>query len=117
MAIGTARGQTVAISGGEDGDVRLWRLTESSPIGVSLGGRISNAVKTVAIGAAHGRDLALAGSDDGAIRLWDLATARLYGPGLTGPGTGPEALGICSLNARTTVLSGHWDGTLWTWSL
>ncbi len=117
MAIGTVRGRTLAVSGGDDGDVRTWDLTTATPIGRPLGNRINEAIKTVAVGTASGRTVAIAGSDDDTIRIWDLATGRPYGTGLTGPDVAAESIAASNLGSRALVVSGHWDGTIWTWSL
>ncbi len=117
MAIGTVRGRTLAVSGGDDGDVRIWDLTAATPTGRPLGNRINEAIKTVAVGTAGGRTVAIAGSDDNIIRIWDLATGRLYGNGLTGPDVAAESIAASNLGSRAVVVSGHWDGTIWTWSL
>lgn len=117
VAIGTVRGRTLAVSGSADGDVRSWDLTETEPTGMVLGDRSRSAVKTVDIGTVSGRTVAISGSDDNNIRIWDLATGRPYGNGLTGPDKGAESIAIGHLGGRATIVSGHWDGTIWTWSL
>jgi WD40 repeat protein len=64
-------GRTLA-SGGTDGTIRLWDVTDSghpSPLGQPLAGGTA-AVASVAFGAG-GRTLA-SGSFDGAIRVWNL---------------------------------------------
>jgi WD40 repeat protein len=120
VAIGTVRGKVLAVSGSEDGFVRSWDLTAAEPTGKVLGDRIYSAVKTVAIGTVKGTTVAVAGSDDTAIRLWDLATGRTYGAGLTGPEKGAESIvigNVGDVGGRAVVVSGHWDGTIWTWNL
>ncbi len=117
LAIGAVRDKVLAVSGSEDGVLRSWDLTAAKPTGTVLGDRIYNAVKTVAIGTVKGTTVAIAGSDDSAIRIWDLATGRAYGHGLTGPRTAAESIAIINIDSRAVVVSGHWDGTIWTWSL
>lgn len=117
VAIGVVRDKVLAVSGSEDGFVRSWDLSAAETTGTVLGDRIYNAVKTVAIGTVKGTVVAIAGSDDSAIRIWDLTTGRLYGKGLTGPKTAAESIAVSNLDGRAVVVSGHWDGTIWTWSL
>ncbi|MFI6798441.1 hypothetical protein [Streptosporangium canum] len=71
----------------------------------------------MAVGTVNGRVVAISGSDDNAIRMWDLATGRPYGDGLTGPEKGAESIAIGHFGSRAIVVSGNWDGTIWTWSL
>ncbi|GAA2374086.1 hypothetical protein Cme02nite_03080 [Catellatospora methionotrophica] len=59
--------------------------------------------------------MAVCGSDDSRIRVWDLSSGQPYGTGLTGPQTAAEAIAIGDLDGRTIVVSGHWDGSIWTW--
>jgi Rad3-related DNA helicase len=35
----------------------------------------------------------------------------------TGPEKGAESIAIGNLAGRAVVVSGHWDGTIWTWNL
>jgi hypothetical protein len=52
----------------------------------------------------------------GAIRIWGLYTGNPYGNGLTGPATAAESIAITTIDGRALVVSGHWDGTIWTWN-
>lgn len=117
VAIGAVRDRTLAVTGGEDGTILTWDLNAPEPTGTPLGDKINNAVKCVAVGSVKGRTVAVASSDDSAIRLWDLATGRPYGAGLTGPDTAAESIAIGHLGDATMVVTGHWDGAIWTWSL
>ncbi|MEU4251937.1 WD40 repeat domain-containing protein [Amycolatopsis sp. NPDC026612] len=117
VAVGAVGSTVLAVSGSEDGVINTWDLTSTEPRGTMLGDRIHSAVKTVAISTVKGTIVAIAGSDDGAIRLWDLATRRPYGNGLTGPRKGAESIAAGSQDGRALIVSGHWDGTIWTWSL
>ncbi|MEV6871620.1 WD40 repeat domain-containing protein [Amycolatopsis sp. NPDC051128] len=120
VAIGATRNRVLAVTGSEDGYIRRWDLTATHPTGTVFGDRIYSAVKTVAIGTVKGTTVAIAGSDDTSIRLWDLATGHTYGNGLTGPKKGAESIAIGNVgdvSGRAVVVSGHWDGTIWTWNL
>lgn len=59
----------------------------------------------------------MSAGDDRPVRVWDLTTGRLCGKGLTGPKTAAESIAVSNLDGRAVVVSGHWDGTIWTWSL
>ncbi|MBB5890589.1 WD40 repeat domain-containing protein [Kutzneria kofuensis] len=117
VAIGAARNRILAVSGSEDGIVRTWDLTADEPAGTVLGDTMHTAVKTVATGTIKGTTVAISGSDDNIIRIWDLTTGHPYGNGLTGPNKGSESLAIGNFDAHALVVSGHWDGTIWAWSL
>ncbi len=66
-----------AVTGGDDGDVRLWDATTGRQVGSSLQAR---SALTVLAFSRDGRTL-LTGCDDGAI-LWDLDSLQSLGPHL-----------------------------------
>jgi WD40 repeat protein len=117
ITIGSARNKVLAITGSEDGIVRTWDLTKPEPTGDILGDTIHSAVKTVVTGSIKGAAAAISGSDENVIRIWDLATRHPDGNGLTGPAEGSEPLAIGAVDGRALVVSGHWDGTIWAWTL
>ncbi|MFJ5731540.1 WD40 repeat domain-containing protein [Streptomyces paradoxus] len=70
-------GQVVAVTGGEDGTVRVWDLITGAPVGEPLTGH-SARVRAVATAVlADGRVVVVTGSSDSAVRVWDLSTGEL----------------------------------------
>ncbi|MBB5131524.1 WD40 repeat protein [Thermocatellispora tengchongensis] len=117
VATGTVRGRTVAVSGGNDGALRSWDLTAPGHPGKVIGERLHSAIKTVAVGTVNGTTVLMSAGGDNTIRLWDLATGRPYGTGLAGPEGGVESIAIRDLGGRQVVVSGTYDGEIWTWIL
>ena len=74
----TVDGVPHAVTGGQDGTVRLWNLATGQQVGKPLldhGRAISAAATTTIDGIPH----ALAGAGDGKLRLWNLATGGRAG--------------------------------------
>lgn len=63
--------QAVAVTGGEDGTVRLWDLATGRQIGLPLTGHTWS-VEAVTVTTMQDRPVALTGGRDGVIRVWDL---------------------------------------------
>jgi WD40 repeat protein len=110
-------GRTLA-SGGADGTVRLWDVTNPAhprPLGQPLTGSTS-AVEKVAFSPA-GRTLASGGAD-GTVRLWDVtdpARPRPLGQPLTGS---TAAVGSVAFGPdEHTLASGSLDGATRLWNL
>ncbi|MGH9277550.1 MAG: hypothetical protein ACRD12_05515, partial [Acidimicrobiales bacterium] len=70
----TVEGRAVAVSGGDDGTVRVWDLASGRPAGEPLTGH-TDWVRAVAVGTVEGRAVAVSGGEDGTVRVWDLARA------------------------------------------
>ncbi|MEU2133985.1 hypothetical protein [Streptomyces sp. NPDC018352] len=68
-------GRPVAVTGSDDGTVRVWDLTTHQPVGEPLTGH-ADEVLAVATGALAGRPVAVTSSWDETLRVWDLATGR-----------------------------------------
>ena len=75
VAVAELDGRPVAISGSDDGTVRVWDLATGTPIGAPLTGHTSY-VRAVAAAELDGRPVAISGSSDQTVRLWDLARHR-----------------------------------------
>ncbi len=98
-----------ALSGGEDGQVRLWRVDTGRQTGVFGHGGTVNAV-------AFSRDgrRALSGSDNGAIKLWELPSGVLV------ESWAPQKAGVSSVafspDGRTAACGGR-SGAVILWNI
>src|SRR5204863_805205 len=62
VAVATADGRSVVVSGADDLTVRLWDLATGSPVGDPLIGH-AGAVNAVAVATADGRSVVVSGAD------------------------------------------------------
>ena len=105
----SADGRT-AVSGGEDGTVRVWDLAGTAAPRVLTGH--DGDVEAVAV-SADGRT-AVSGGDDGTVRVWDLAGTAA--PRVLTGHDGSVAAVAVSADGRTAVSGGD-DGTVRVWDL
>jgi WD40 repeat protein len=101
---------TTIVSGGMDGTLRRWDVTDGAPLGEPLVGH-DGWVLAVAY-SPDGATIA-SGSSDGTLRLWDAASGAQVGTPLTGHDDGVRALAYSPDGA--TIVSGSDDGTLRLW--
>ena len=73
MACAEVDGIPVALSGGDDGTVRVWDLRTGDPIGEPLTGH-TRSVQAVACTVVDEVPVAVSGGDDGTVRVWNLRT-------------------------------------------
>ena len=69
------QGRPVAVTGGQDGTVRVWDLTSAQPRGGPLTGH-TYTVQAVACTTLDGRPVAVTGGRDATVRMWDLDSHR-----------------------------------------
>ena len=105
----SADGRT-AVSGGDDGTVRVWDLAGTAAPRVLTGH--DRWVRAVAV-SADGRT-AVSGGDDGTVRVWDLAGTAA--PRVLTGHDGP-VLGVAVSADGRTAVSGGGDGTVRVWDL
>ena len=75
VATSVVAGMPVAVSGGEDGQLRVWDLSAGRLVHQPLIGHILR-VTAVATGTMAGRPIVVSGSDDRTVRVWDLTTGQ-----------------------------------------
>ncbi|MGW4369810.1 caspase family protein [Nocardia takedensis] len=111
-------GRSLAVTGGEDGAVRVWDLTTGSERTVFTGH--TSAVFAVACTSIDSRPVAVTGGEDRTVRIWDLATGteRATLIGHTSPVFSVACTSIDSRLVAVTVSSDHtvrvWDLTTGT---
>lgn len=71
VATGQLAGQPIAVTGCEDGTLRMWDLRKAGPVGKPLTGH-SCPVTAVAVSASDGQAIAVTGGEDGSVRKWHL---------------------------------------------
>ncbi|MGO9959763.1 MAG: hypothetical protein ACLP50_27930 [Solirubrobacteraceae bacterium] len=101
-----------AVSGGDDGMVRVWDLAAGTQRGAPLTGH-DGSVLAVAISADGQR--AVSSSDDGSVRVWDLAAGTQRGAPLTRLDCRVLAVAI-SADGQLAVSGGD-DGMVRVWDL
>ena len=108
----------VAVSGGWDGNVRVWDLTDQRPISQFQTGNYP--VSALACTSLHGRPVAVVGSYDRTVQVWDLAAGSTVGGPLTLP-SAALALSAAFTHRPWNILVGfgsevaafHWIQTSW----
>ncbi|HEX5301374.1 MAG TPA: caspase family protein [Streptosporangiaceae bacterium] len=71
VALAIRNGTPIAVSGGEDGTIRIWDLVRGLPVGPPLAGH-AKPVRAVAVTEVDGIPVAVSVGDDGSVRTWDL---------------------------------------------
>jgi WD40 repeat protein len=110
-------GHTLA-SGGTDGTVRLWDVTDPAHprrLGQPLTGA---ATPVVSVAFSPGGHTLASGSLDGTVRLWDVtdpAHPRRLGQPLAGSTAG--VVSVAFSPGGDTLASGSIDSTMWLWNL
>ncbi|WP_156960669.1 hypothetical protein [Amycolatopsis taiwanensis] len=78
VAVGELDDRPVAVSGSEDGTVRVWDLAEHGQIGQPMAGH-DGWVRAVAVTELDGRPIAVTGGSDNAVNVWDLVEQHRIG--------------------------------------
>ncbi|MFG3704044.1 WD40 repeat domain-containing protein [Micromonospora sp. NPDC047670] len=73
LATGVVDDRPVVVTGGTDGTVRVWDLSDGRAIGAPLTGH-RGSVRKVVTGTLRGRPVAVSAGDDRTVRVWDLVT-------------------------------------------
>jgi len=112
LDVGLIDDESVAVSGGDDGDVHVWDLTDGSRrLTLPTNG---NRVLALAVATIDGAPVAMFASDDAVIQTWDLR----YGTFLSefnGHTVGPVKLGVGTVDGRVVAVSADAWGNAWAW--
>jgi WD40 repeat protein len=109
-------GRRLLASAGDDGTVRVWEATTSTPVGEPMTGHHGTVEAICTLHGPTGATLLATGGSDGTVRLWDAATSRPFGPPISGHRG--AVYGICSVTRRsggTLLASSGDDGTIRLW--
>jgi WD40 repeat protein len=115
LAMGMLEGRPVVVSGGDEGQVRVWDLVGAEPVYESLEGH-SDSVTALAIGMLETQSIIVSGSRDHTIRFWDLATGVSLGDELTVNGV-VHSLAIETRRGRPVIVAGMSDNAVGIWDL
>ncbi|WP_037681782.1 hypothetical protein [Streptomyces griseus] len=114
VAAGSLGGRPHAVTGGEDGVVRVWDLEEGKETRALTGHE--RAVMCVAFASMGGRSHAVTGGKDGVVRVWDLEEAKELRV-LTGHERPVWCVALASVGGRPHLVTGGGDRTLRVWDL
>ncbi|GEK04599.1 AAA family ATPase [Streptomyces sp. ATE26] len=114
VAAGSLGGRPHAVTGGQDGAVRVWDLEEGKETRVLTGHE--RAVMCVAFASLGGRAHAVTGGQDGAVRVWDLEEGKETRV-LTGHERPVWCVALASVRDRPHLITGGGDRTLRVWDL
>jgi WD40 repeat protein len=106
VALNQPRG--LVVSGGQDGTVRIWRLSDGQP-GMTFEGH-ADSVQAVAVDGLGTR--AASGGFDGSVKVWDIASGRCQ---LTLPAHTGGVLSVALSGDGRLLVSGGFDRSVKLW--
>ncbi|MFJ3673899.1 hypothetical protein ACIPSE_46435, partial [Streptomyces sp. NPDC090106] len=109
-------GSPVAVTGSDDGTVRVWDLHSGLSVGQPLIGGHS-AVGAVSCAMLEGNPVAVICSDDGTVQVWDLHSRRTLGQPLTGHTGRVLAVACTLLDGNPVAVTASDDRTVRVWDL
>ncbi|MFJ6558593.1 caspase family protein [Streptomyces sp. NPDC091412] len=107
-------GRPHAITGGTDGTVRVWDLTDGAERATLTGH--TGQVWTVACTVIDGRPHAITGGSDSIVRVWDLTDGAERAT-LTGHTGWVWAIACTAIDGRPHAITRGFDGTVRVWDL
>jgi WD40 repeat protein len=109
-------GIPIAISGGDDGAVRIWSLSGCQPLSPPLRAH-EGRVSAIATGVLDEDPIAVSGGWDNTLRIWDLRSGTQLGDPLTGHESAVTQIAVGVLDGAPIAVSAGWDNTLRIWDL
>ncbi|WP_328324445.1 WD40 repeat domain-containing protein [Streptomyces sp. NBC_00455] len=119
VACTTLQGKRAAVTGGDDGTLRLWDLAAGAPIGQPLVGHAGR-VQEVVCTSLDGSPIAVTVGSDRTIRMWDLASGSALGHTRTHPKDirpSTHAMACTMVDGMPVAVTQDAAGTLWRWEL
>lgn len=115
LSLGHLRGQSIAVSGGEDGSLQVWELSTGTRQ-MTITGH-TGPIWTVALGELDGAIVAVSAGDDLAIRLWDLTAGGVPRAEIQGHTAPVNSVAVGYLDDRLIAVSASDDRTIRIWNL
>ena len=116
VTVGEVDGRPVAVSGSDDGSVRVWDLATGAAVSEPFIGH-TGWVLSVAVGEVDGRSVVVSGSSDRSVRVWDLVTGAAVGEPFTGHAGWVRSVAVGEVDGRPVAVSGSDDGSVRVWDL
>lgn len=116
IAESTLRGTPVLVTGGQDGDLRVFDRSTGRQVGAPLTGH-QGKVTALAAGVLNAKPVVVSGGVDRTIRVWDLAAGHETGTPFTGDTGAITALATAIVGGRSMVLSGSADFSVRRWDM
>ncbi|MER5938430.1 caspase family protein, partial [Streptomyces sp. NPDC001928] len=107
-------GRPHAVTGGSDGTVLVWDLSDGT-LRATLTGH-TDSVESVACTVIDSRPHAVTGGFDGTVLVWDLSDDRLRGT-LTGHTDSVQGVACTVIDSRPHAVTGGSNGTVCVWDL
>ena len=114
IALGKFGSRTVAVSGGNRGELRFWDIAAGAEAAPSLAGHRGR-VTAIALGQVDGRRIAVSGGEDRTIQFWDIDRHIEFGPPRTGHTDTILTVAFGEFGGRALAVSGGVDGTIRLW--
>lgn len=108
--------EQVAVSGGDDGTVRVWSVEACQPLTPPLRGHTGR-VTTIATAEIKGDPVAVTGGWDNRLFVWDLRTGTQIGESLGCHTAAITQVAIAEVNGRPIAVSASLDDTVGVWDL
>ena len=107
----------LAVTGSDDGSVRIWDLDGESETGNRLTGH-AGSIKGIATAVVDGSRVIVTGGSDTKVRFWDLDGKGQLGEPLTAQTTALDLMTVGTVDGRPTLLTrDNWRKTVRIWDL
>ncbi|MFJ5218769.1 AAA family ATPase [Streptomyces sp. NPDC088354] len=111
-------GRAVAITGHNNGELRVWNLATGEPIHPPLVGHDATVGAVTSAVMPDGRSVAVAGHSYGIVRIWDLVTGQQIRPPFTRhTATVSSAASAVLPDGRSVAITGDRSGKVLVWDL
>ncbi|MFE6621388.1 caspase family protein [Streptomyces sp. NPDC057740] len=114
VAVATVESRPHAVTGGQDGTVRVWDLVDGTTLAAL--DDPTDEVEAVAVAMVDGRPHAVTGGDDGVVRVRDLTDGG-HRATLEGHTDVVRAVAVAMVDGRPHAVTGGDDGTVRVWDL
>jgi WD40 repeat protein len=106
----------VAVSGSDDGTVRVWDLETGALVGRPFTGHTA-AVRAVAVTELQSRSVAISASNDHSVQIWDLETGAVIRKPITNRIATVHTVAVIQLKGHPVAILGSDNGSVSVWDL